>query len=267
MLLLAALTVARADQCAWIERPVAVAAQRFLAPGTPWAALCEPCGEREPVGHVVGTTSIAPTPTPGLVELSIDGQPVDLAYVFVRATPADARLTNLAKLARCPASGVSATIGSPKPPPAPGGGLPDVPVPSPCAQLTDADGDGRWDFVQRYGYSADRVLDLVWTDADADGRADAVVRIEHDAAGRPTRATHDDDGDGRVDRTSDCRAQHCTTNWIPTCPARTDCTLGPEGLVAEMRSDRRVTVNDYRCWGKEDGLWRYVGPHPDVTAR
>jgi hypothetical protein len=112
--LLSAATEARADQCAWIEPEIAQASVKYLTPGATYALLCEPCGDKAPVAKVVGSApTVASTSSPPLVEVSVDGQPIDLAYVFVRAKPGDASLTNLAKLAKCPTTGVSKSIPAP----------------------------------------------------------------------------------------------------------------------------------------------------------
>lgn len=254
--LLPLVSAAWADQCAWIDASTAASAVRHLPEGALWVAWCEPCGDPAPVAHVVGQTRTAPTSSPQLVEVSIDGSPIDLAYVFVRATPDATRLTNLAKLAACPASGVSATI--PVPPPAPVAY--DLPVPSPCSQRTDQEGDGRWDFVQHYVYGPGRFLEIVLTDSDGRPGPDAMVRFTPDASGRPATSAHDDDADGTIDRVTDCREAHCTTNWVPVCPPQSDCTVGPLGLVEVMRRGPQRTVNDYSCWEKVDGAWRYRAP-------
>jgi hypothetical protein len=115
MLLLSAAT-ALADQCAWIPKDTAERAVKYLAPGATWVAYCEPCSDPAAVPHTVtrGAT-IGPTSAPDLVEVSVDGEPIDLAYVFERAKDGDTVLTNLSKLAKCPSDGVSKTI---PPPPA-----------------------------------------------------------------------------------------------------------------------------------------------------
>jgi hypothetical protein len=247
-------SIALADQCAWIDAAIAERAVRWLAPGTVVATQCEPCGERTAAWRVVGESSMRPTGS-GSWEVAIDGAPIDLAYVFVAEDARATTATNLAHLARCPATGVSRELPRPL-----GAVALDLPVPSPCAQRTDSDGDGRWDFVQEYRYGADRALRVVSTDTDADGHPEAIVTFTLDARGQPVRGAHDDPADGHVDRTSDCATTHCTTNWVPQCPASADCTTGPQGLFTEMRRGRSLTVNDYACWKKVDGFWRYEGP-------
>jgi hypothetical protein len=102
---------ARADQCAWVDKAVAEAAAKYLAPKSDWAQFCEPCGDSKPVYRKVQSAPVVrATSSGGYWELVIDGVAVDLAYVYaVRATE-DKKLGNLALLAGCPATGVSKTI-------------------------------------------------------------------------------------------------------------------------------------------------------------
>ena len=264
MLLLLLTQPARADQCARVDPETALAARGFLRPGAVWAALCEPCGETVPVRAVVGEVRIRPTSAPPLVSVEVDGRAVDLAYVFVQATPEARRLTNLARLVRCSAHGVSGAVPDPDAPlPAP-----DLPGPAPCAQRTDPDGDGQWDYVQRFGYGPDRLLARVETDADGDGRVDATVRLTHDPDGHPLQAAHDDDGDGAVDRVLDCRLDRCPTSAAPQCPSDATCEVGLLGLITAVRRGAARTETDYDCWTEGPGGWSY---HPPVdrapTAR
>ena len=102
---------ALADQCAWIPDTTAAAAVRFLTPGSPYALFCEPCGDKAPVVRTVAAAPVvAATSDPALVEVSVDGQPLDLAYVFVPLKPGAPSWRNLSRLARCPATGVSKAI-------------------------------------------------------------------------------------------------------------------------------------------------------------
>jgi hypothetical protein len=130
----------------------------------------------------------------------------------------------------------------------------DLPVPSPCAQRSAAS-------VTHYVYGEDRFLRTLIIDAGADGRADVVVHFTHDGTGRPRAAAHDDDADGRIDRTTACSRGHCTTNWIPQCPAGAVCSTNELGLVDTMRFGSATVTNDFRCWQPDaEGRWRYVAP-------
>lgn len=135
----------------------------------------------------------------------------------------------------------------------------DVPVPSPCAQLWDEDGDGRVDGVQTYRYDADRVLVEVRSDLDADGAPETIVRYEHGPDGKPTRSLHDWDADGAIDDVTDCSKAWCSTNWIPVCPVGMTCETGDLGLITVMRRGAMTVTNTYACWATVDGLWTYVG--------
>ena len=134
----------------------------------------------------------------------------------------------------------------------------DLPVPSPCAQRWDEDGDGAWESVTWYLYGEDRFLEGLLIDDGDDGRVEVAIAFHHDGEGRPVRSEHDDDGDGAVDRVSDCARAHCTTNWIPVCPTSMTCAEGPHGLIEEMRAGSTRVVNDYACWSRVDGAWRYA---------
>ena len=106
---------ARADQCAWVDKAVADAAAKYLTPKTDWAQLCEPCGEKQPVYRKVQSAAVVrATSSGGYYEVVIDGEAVDLAYVFTVRSAEDKKLGNLAALVGCPTTGVSKTI--PRPP-------------------------------------------------------------------------------------------------------------------------------------------------------
>lgn len=104
-------TVARADQCAWVSKATADAALKYLQPHAAYATLCEPCGEKGPTYTAVDKGAVVrATPSEGLYEVVVDGNPVDLAYVYVVRKPEDKKLGNLAFLVDCPTTGVSKTI-------------------------------------------------------------------------------------------------------------------------------------------------------------
>ena len=106
-LLLLASTGANADQCEAVTPAVAASAKAVLKPGLRHFVQCEPCGETSsgPVKAIrevkVGNFSDE------LKELTIDGQTVDLAYLFLETDPGSGRFQNVARLTRCPAEGVS----------------------------------------------------------------------------------------------------------------------------------------------------------------
>lgn len=105
-------SVALADQCSWISAQNAAAALEHLGPGREWLAFCEPCGDAEPVLGKVGRATVATVDGGRFRQVSIDGNPVDLAYTYVHAGN-DAGFTNLAALVGCPATGVTRRVSWP----------------------------------------------------------------------------------------------------------------------------------------------------------
>lgn len=107
-------TEARADQCAWIPKATADAAAKYLQPGSVWASYCEPCGDTKPVYKTVSAApTVRETSSAGLFEVTVDGQSIDLAYVFVARKQGDTKLGNLAMTVGCPSQGVSKSIALP----------------------------------------------------------------------------------------------------------------------------------------------------------
>ncbi|MBC7973608.1 MAG: hypothetical protein H7138_01390, partial [Myxococcales bacterium] len=108
---LVALTAApaRADQCQWLEDPaVATRAMRELASHPEVISYCEPCGDAAPgAPYSVASTSIRRV-DPSAVTLVVDGQEVDLAYLYVKT--GERQYRNLAALAGCPTSDVSPSL-------------------------------------------------------------------------------------------------------------------------------------------------------------
>jgi hypothetical protein len=99
---------ARADQCAWNEAAHAAKAEEILAKHPKVIAYCEPCGDKAPGEPAVARDVTVTTPQGNYREVSINGQPVDLAYTFVQVSGTTYK--NLAKLVGCPASGVSPSL-------------------------------------------------------------------------------------------------------------------------------------------------------------
>jgi hypothetical protein len=101
---------AHADQCAWTTRAQSEKAAELLHKGKMVVDWCEPCGEKAPRAkqvYAVESVKVAHPEGDGFYwELSINGKPVDLAYEFVMVAPNEFK--NLASLASCPATGVSA---------------------------------------------------------------------------------------------------------------------------------------------------------------
>lgn len=259
LFLVGLLTVpAHADQCAWIDRGVATRALTYLSEGAEWVPWCEPCGDEPSDPRRVGRAEVREVGGGQYHQVFVDGEGIDLAYVFVRVRDRDRAYQNLSKLVDCPSTSVSRSMRRPgvrKRPAAL-----DLPVPSPCAQRWDEDSDGTWESVTHYAYGADRFLETLIRDEGADGSPDTVVTFAHDESGKPSTSAHDEDADGAIDRRSDCRDTHCTTNWIPVCPSRAECSRNEHGLIDTMRFGTTTVVNDYGCWVQEQGLWRYQAP-------
>ena len=101
---------ARADQCAWIDEAAALKAQSIVKRSSQFIEFCEPCGDKAPGAPQLAKTVEVNAAGDQYQEVSINGKPIDLAYVFVNTSGRDARFENLAKLAGCPATGVSASL-------------------------------------------------------------------------------------------------------------------------------------------------------------
>lgn len=108
-LALAALpTVARADQCALNNATIAEAAAKLVTPGSKVLEFCEPCGDRAP-GAPYAVKKVAVRNG----ELLVNGNAVDLAYLFVQTDKTEYRNVGLAT--SCGASRVSAFVRDGKP--------------------------------------------------------------------------------------------------------------------------------------------------------
>lgn len=99
---------ARADQCAWIDEAATRKAHAILTSSPTYIEYCEPCGDKAPGMPQRATSVDVNVVGDDYREVSIDGKAIDLAYVFVRTD--DAHYRNLAGLAGCPATGVSASL-------------------------------------------------------------------------------------------------------------------------------------------------------------
>jgi hypothetical protein len=102
-----------ADQCAWVTEPQANGARARLKPGIEVLYLCELCDGDRPRTDVVRTVELL-HPQPGSVELVVNDEPIDLAYVFVKRS--GNTWDNLARLAECETSGVSSELEYPASP-------------------------------------------------------------------------------------------------------------------------------------------------------
>jgi hypothetical protein len=99
---------ARADQCAWVDRLVANEANVLLERSPKYIEFCEPCGDKAPGIPQLAKEVEVTTPEGGYREISINGRPIDLAYVYVKTDATHYR--NLGLLAGCDATGVSPSL-------------------------------------------------------------------------------------------------------------------------------------------------------------
>jgi hypothetical protein len=108
-LLLAAPAVAHADQCQWIDDPaIATRAVRELTSHPEIIAFCEPCGDVAPGAPRTAASVTIQRVDDRAVELVVNGDSVDLAYLYVKTSARQYR--NLAALAGCPTTGVSPSL-------------------------------------------------------------------------------------------------------------------------------------------------------------
>jgi hypothetical protein len=96
---------ARADQCEWLDdASIARRAARELASHPEFVAFCEPCGDAAP-GVPQRANKVSVRNVQDHTEVEIDGETVDLAYIYLRTS--DRQYRNLAMLAGCATTGVS----------------------------------------------------------------------------------------------------------------------------------------------------------------
>lgn len=94
-----------ADQCQWVTKEQADAAMSHLKKGIEILSYCEPCESDK--GHLLKIYDLAvgiADASSGYYAIKVNGNEQDLAYTFVK----DGNVyKNLAKLSKCPATGVS----------------------------------------------------------------------------------------------------------------------------------------------------------------
>lgn len=96
---------AHADQCQIISKTQALAAVERINIGDSVQHWCEPCDEK--ASKTVKVTALEVHSGESGWEVAINGEPIDLAYTFVKSASEDFAYVNLALLANCPASDVS----------------------------------------------------------------------------------------------------------------------------------------------------------------
>jgi hypothetical protein len=104
MALVLSASSAFADQCAYITKDQAAKAVTTLLSAQSIKTLCEPCGESKAVAvKDVKEITVRTTSVENLVEITLDGKGIDLAYTYVNGL-------NLALTSSCPAQGVSPSL-------------------------------------------------------------------------------------------------------------------------------------------------------------
>lgn len=111
---------ALADQCAWIDKDQAREAVHFAEKGLQFVDLCEPCGDQLAKVSVstIQKSEVKQTSDGVHEEIVINGEAKDIAYVFIESVPGSGEFENLAGLAKCTTSDVSAKlniVAKPKP--------------------------------------------------------------------------------------------------------------------------------------------------------
>jgi hypothetical protein len=101
--------LAHADQCQWLDDPaIATRAARELAGHPEIIAFCEPCGDLAPGAPHTARSVVTQPLRDRAVSLVVDGDSVDLAYLYVKTSAHQYR--NLAALAGCPTRDVSPSL-------------------------------------------------------------------------------------------------------------------------------------------------------------
>jgi hypothetical protein len=105
---------ANADQCQVFDRDLKPKVIDLLKPGRRFVEWCEPCHEGGPsAARQIEKIDLAPFDE-GSLELTVNGEGADLAYLFVETMPGTGRFVNAAKAVSCPAQDVSAEV-NPRP--------------------------------------------------------------------------------------------------------------------------------------------------------
>ena len=100
LVLIPAASPALADICAWNDPAVARRAAAMLKPGDTVQGFCPGCGDQVAKPTKVASAGTAPTSDPKYLQVTVNGQPVDLAYTYLRTAPGGP-WTNLGALVSC----------------------------------------------------------------------------------------------------------------------------------------------------------------------
>lgn len=77
---------AMADQCQMVSRAEAERALLLIQPGSTVSTFCELCGDTKPTRTEV-VSSVSAAITDGTSVVSINGESVDLAYLYLKVAP------------------------------------------------------------------------------------------------------------------------------------------------------------------------------------
>lgn len=132
---------------------------------------------------------------------------------------------------------------------------------SPCSQAADQNGDGKPEAITHYVYNALGTLtDTVVFDRIG-GKAHAWQHLTVDGNGKPTRsALRQPPAAAPLRPPVDCTANWCSRAWVGLCNPPYQCKRDAMDRVTVMHSNRLTLWNDYSCWSKRKGAWRYTGP-------
>ena len=95
-----------ADQCSYLTKERALTAMARLNIGDTIYQLCEPCGEKTTQPTSIQNLSLEKVDFEDYWQVKINGEGIDLAYVFVDSG-IENNFVNLAAIADCPAQQVS----------------------------------------------------------------------------------------------------------------------------------------------------------------
>ncbi len=102
---------ARADQCALVPKPQAVAALAKLEIGQTIYQLCELCGEQKPKPVVIKKLNLISDPQTNLAAVKVNDRSIDFAYTYIaEGDQKPNSWVNLSTLTNCPAEGYTPII-------------------------------------------------------------------------------------------------------------------------------------------------------------
>lgn len=87
VLIIVAAMSAYADQAAWVSRAEAARALEILARSEMIKHYCEPCGDKQIVDERINSIGLFPIQGANYWEIQINGNGVDLAYIYFEEKP------------------------------------------------------------------------------------------------------------------------------------------------------------------------------------